>query len=434
MKFALIFLILLTAVVPVVAQSDEVLRGSQTITSTLASETDEIRYTYQGEVGQILRVYLNSFQFDTLVELYDARGNLVMRNDDGTNTLNSYVYAYLWDDSLYTILVKSSGGAGEYELEIEAISMQYVAFGAYVKGMVSAENERAYYYFEGTEGDVISTTIKTDEDIPWFYFEIYDTLPGRLVGSNDDDGTGLIGPYTLPYTGFYMLLVKGDGLTTDEHFLMRLEQDTLEPLPFESVAQGMFTEENQTHFYYFYGRRTDIISAYVASDVDTNLTLMNGDRNTEILFAEDNGTGFTPEILNFWLPGEHYYYLMVRPTIPGSTGAFSVILAHENIPSLSTGTQQLVMGSFPYREAMMTFEPPATGTYTLSIQLAPETLAPSFRVWLRQNGEEVLVLSSLDLNEAGSIVVEFTLTSTDPMQIKFDNLGGRLLVLEVSIE
>jgi hypothetical protein len=206
----------------------------QTINGIIDNDNVSQVYTFAGVAGETARITMEATSgssLDTYLELQDASGNVIERNDDidpGVNR-NSQVSVQLPSDGTYTILASryvgddASPTSGTYRLTLERIdaamsgvstSSERIAYGQTLMGDISNEEYLLFYVFDGTAGDNITITI--------------DSLSGNLDGvlylygsagsgwteiaNNDDSPTGatydpLLGNVILPQTGKYLIAV-----------------------------------------------------------------------------------------------------------------------------------------------------------------------------------------------------------------------------------
>jgi hypothetical protein len=115
---------------------------------------------------------------------------------------------------VYTIVVTSYGGAGEYQMTLSRGELPQdrggdIAYGQRAMGELVAQGQRDTWTFSASRGDVVSASLES----PVFdtYLELLDAT-GSIIAEDDDggDGTnsGLTG-YSLPTGGEYRLAVRG---------------------------------------------------------------------------------------------------------------------------------------------------------------------------------------------------------------------------------
>ena len=71
-------------------------------------------YTVRLEAGDQVAIDVMSDEFDTVVSLIDANGNITSENDDGPDgTTNSLLFSRITQSGIYTVRIQSYAGQGE---------------------------------------------------------------------------------------------------------------------------------------------------------------------------------------------------------------------------------------------------------------------------------------------------------------------------------
>lgn len=108
------------------------IEAGNTITGTLSSDNETDSYSFTGSAGDEIQIAVRAVNpddfLDTIVDLYDANGELVDQNDDGSNVpeafdlgfFDSYLTLTLPEDGEYVIVVGSvfSVETADYELTL----------------------------------------------------------------------------------------------------------------------------------------------------------------------------------------------------------------------------------------------------------------------------------------------------------------------------
>ena len=171
-------------------------------------------YSFEGSVGDILRISLDSDDFDPLLVLAEAN-NLsapMIRDDDSGEGLNARIVPYIVPASgtyyLTAISYRSDDG-GDYTLSIEPLEPQPLAYDETAELSLSrAEQPAGIFSFEAAEGDTVDIVVESAT-------ELDTTLTllgpdGAQVAFNDDStgrNPALIGQ-VLPGAGSYTLVVQ----------------------------------------------------------------------------------------------------------------------------------------------------------------------------------------------------------------------------------
>lgn len=75
------------------------------------------QYTFTGQAGQTVTLWMQSSEFDTYLAVVDANGQVLAENDDlNSSTTNSAITLTLAEDGIYTIIANTSasGETGQY--------------------------------------------------------------------------------------------------------------------------------------------------------------------------------------------------------------------------------------------------------------------------------------------------------------------------------
>src|SRR5690606_18853597 len=99
---------------------------------------------------------------------------------------------------------------------------------------------------------------------------------GLELISNDDGGgslNALIGPYTLPETGDYLITASSWSGSSSGDFELIFARAELITLEYGDTATVEFDDDNTVAYFAFEGSDGDVIDIYVDGDVDTSLVL-----------------------------------------------------------------------------------------------------------------------------------------------------------------
>ena len=171
-------------------------------------------FSFEGRMGDILRITLDSDDFDPLLVLTEANNisAATIRDDDSGEDLNSLIAPYIVPVSgtyyLTAISYRSDDG-GDYALGIAPLEAQPLAYGESADVSLSREDmPAAIFSFEAAEGDSIDVLVESAT-------ELDTTLTllgpdGSQVAFNDDTtarNPALTGQ-ALPGAGTYTLVVQ----------------------------------------------------------------------------------------------------------------------------------------------------------------------------------------------------------------------------------
>lgn len=206
--------------------------AGETERGTISDAEDAQPYTFDAEAGDVITISMiadDTTRLDTVLELYDANGELVTANDDGfEGTLNSQLTYIISDSGRYEIVATRYDGVGGYAITLDVVSSGSVAGATPMDGIllpgetevntITDADDAQPYTFEGAAGDRVTIRMAANDE-----GELDTTLQlrdpsGELVAENDDaDGStynSLI-EYTLATTGTYTIVATrfdGEGL------------------------------------------------------------------------------------------------------------------------------------------------------------------------------------------------------------------------------
>ncbi len=316
--------------------------------------------TYQIELedSQELTIDLNSPDFDTWIELYDADCNRIAFNDDGGAGLNSLLLQNL-DAGTYFIGVSSYGAgvAGTYFLSTscrEAIELcggdcevALMSCGIPEEGIFPMTECRRLsgqmldLYSIVVAGGDVTIDLTGDYDT---YMQLYDENC-QLIAQDDDGGDGLNSRLTMVDLpgGIYYIGVSsyatgaagGFALNaaceSGDNFCVQCRVDTISPQqtlngtlgisectlpPFEQLIEVYAFRVDE----FFEGR-----ISVASENFDPSVALFN-DLCDEVSFNDNCGAGTESACLNIRLEAGSYS-IVVSSEEPGAAGGFSLTLA-----------------------------------------------------------------------------------------------------------
>jgi hypothetical protein len=165
-----------------------------------------------------------------MIILLDPSGALLASNDDRATGIKDSTLAYeVPRDGRYTVIATRSGEAsgattGDYLLKVDrrqpgsgpgatpgspGPTIIPIRYGSTVDGTINAEHFVYYYGFDGTQGDVISISMKqlSGNLEPVLYLYSY-SGPPTLIASSAEAG---IVQFGLPTTGPYLIVATRAG-------------------------------------------------------------------------------------------------------------------------------------------------------------------------------------------------------------------------------
>jgi hypothetical protein len=286
---------------------------------------------------------------DTVLELYDSSGSMLVTDDDSGSNLNPLLLFSPDQAGMYYIVIRgySSGSEGEYELTLSegfgyCDNPQPIRLGDVLTDYLAAGGD-ACYTFEGSLGQVALFNVDSTVDTT---LTLYDNFGNELM-YDDDTGEGLNPQIrtTLPENGTYLLDLRGFGSGEGSYTISfetgpGIEDIFANPtvLPLNTRLRGVITEAdyfynetisftNYGHAYYFDGTsgqtiQIDVFADSLGSEIDPVVYLF--DSNGIFLYSDDDGgTGYDSQLV-YILPSSGRYYVIVA----NLRGAFGTSSTH----------------------------------------------------------------------------------------------------------
>lgn len=225
-----------------------------------------------------------------------------------------------------------------------------IEYGQTIQGELTGRNPKAEFTFMGTEGDaIIAEHISED-------YDSYLTLEfdGDQIAYNDDGAGNLdsrIGPFVLPETGEYTLILTPLDNSSNGEFTLRLLLAPVVVLTYGKPGTITVGENDTAVYFQFEGSVGDVIDIEVSGDVDTDAQL-NDPNGWYVTQDFDSGRGDHPEIVGQSLGSDGLYTLVLTVEDPGDTGEIEVTVNVAELASLNDGPLTL---EFDSRTSQHTF-------------------------------------------------------------------------------
>lgn len=394
-------------------------------------------YTFEGAAGDVVTITLTSDDFDPFLRLRDASGAELATDDDSGGSLNAQIAFFrLPASGVYTILVESyDGRVGAYSLRLSPTTIRRIEYTQTVSDRLEGEGQTAGYTFRGQAGDVVTIRLTSAD------FDSYLTLSRADTGDkliSDDDSAGqrnaLIGPYTLPDTGDYLILVRSYDNTGRGAYTLQLNRAVLTSISYGERIQTDIGGSNPALYYVFEASAGDRVSITVSSggSVDTSLTLTDP-MGFQVSFDDDGGPGFDPEILNQPLVADGAYTILVQTVIPDGAGRVTLTLMRDRPPSLDEG---------PLTVTLNEKQPLATAAFSgqagQSVRLTARVLH-SFSSGQTASPDIVVTQAGATLTTArgedvSTLVAEFVVPQDGPVSVQISNYNYDRATLELTLE
>ena len=215
--------------------------------------SEATEFVFNAESGDTVTISVEA-DFDALIEIFDADGNLIAGDDDSGDGLNPLIEELTLDTAgTYTISVTSFDGQGRGEF---AISLDAEMDEVEVVARVIIPGERVHealevntsdtYVFNASAGDMVSISAAATEpgSALDLYIELYAPDSSLLV-ADDDSGwqfnPALVG-VELPEEGTYRLEVQSFAGASSGDYVLALESGAVHIAPSGEMAQTLPTD------------------------------------------------------------------------------------------------------------------------------------------------------------------------------------------------
>lgn len=317
-----------------------------------------VYYTLSVRGGEAYEISLNSDDFDTFLEVFDAYDQSVDSDDDSGGDLNSLLRLHPKEDAVFTIEARplSSGNTGDFEIKVEPVTPPpppaTLAFNTKVDGEITDDdasnggNSRYDAYVVSlAEGQRIQVVLRSaDFDS---YLEIGNDETPFTALAEDDDGLGqgfnarLL--FEAPSAGNYVIRARplsGDGRGAYD---IELTDRGPEPKPgsvlIGSTIRSELSERDNTvgggafyDDYVFHAKADEKLRFTLVAQGFDAVVRVGQMRNGEFreLAEDDDGLSDTHSRLNWTAPREGEYVVRATSYAPNSTGDY--ILTVERQP------------------------------------------------------------------------------------------------------
>lgn len=268
-------------------------------------------------------------EFDTYLRLRDARGRLLMENDDiaSGNTLSRVTYQARAGEELFAVVSGYGGATGAFTLHRrtrEPLAKRAREFvGERVEGTIRDAEDQEFFVLRITEPGEIVLETEGDFDTE---LELRDAQ-GIRVAYNDDAGSGTLSAivHEVEAGDVLFVVVGGYGDATGDFALVRRERAPLHERAIDFVGDRM--EGEVTGIAGAVAYRLEIedegeMVLQTEGDFDTLLRLLDME-GEELEVNDDIASGNTlSRIVRFVKPGDEF--LVVVEGYGGDTGEFAL--------------------------------------------------------------------------------------------------------------
>ncbi|MGO9110721.1 MAG: hypothetical protein ACLP9L_15985 [Thermoguttaceae bacterium] len=179
-------------------------------------------YGFKAVPGQLFQAGLASQKFVPLLRLYDFRGSLVGRNEDGGDALEGRITHMVLQEGFYRLQVSSlgDGGGGDYRLALRQQTLKELQVGG--RGQATLPpGGTDFWSFPGKEGQTVIFAARSPVFQPVIAVRSPDGV--QLAGDDGHGGEGSLLALKLPKAGRYTVWVSSRRGAGD--YTLRLIED-----------------------------------------------------------------------------------------------------------------------------------------------------------------------------------------------------------------
>jgi hypothetical protein len=401
------------------------------VSGELSDGGSTVSYSFQGEVGQSVTITLTSEDFDTFVRLEDPDGLEIASDDDSAGSLDSRITAFtLTENGLYSIVVESYDGLpGSFTLTLAAAQLESIALGDTISTTIDGNGEIDLYSFSGEAGEVITISM-TSADFDTYLSLSFASDSFPLIENDDSAGTdSLIGPFTLPQTGDYVISARAYDAAATGSYTLVLTKAELITIEYGATVDAQFSAEQSSVYYSFEATAGDLINVTVDASLDTSITL-NGPDGFNVASDSDGGAGYNPELFRQLLSQSGLYTLVLQSTIPGTNGTAALTLERTAAPSLDEGPQDIQLTDTQY-EAVVSFAGQAGQTVRLTVEVVSAPAQGSPYITVSQGDTDLTFGYMTNVSE---LIFEIVVPSDGTVNVQISDYDFNTVALRVTLE
>lgn len=313
---------------------------------TLDNATPVIRWLFEGEAGNVIRVRLErtSGMLDPVVRVIDPQGSVIAEGDGDTNG-NIELFAELPLTGRYIIETGRYHGtwgttSGSYALGVELAyqagedsHIPNLVYGDRVDGSTDSENRSDFWSFAGHAGDRVYAKIQFPVDDAPLALTLRDAAGNVLATGQRVLGDVILEDVTLPANAVYTLEVRrpGDAAARFSPYTLELELTGIaSPVPdmydtallsVGASVDAQFSSGEQEHLWFFQGRADQPVALALTplfATLDLRLAVIAPDGTT---LYEDTLGGWTEPyhsgVLVLPVDGVYLVLVQARDVVPG---------------------------------------------------------------------------------------------------------------------
>jgi hypothetical protein len=318
------------------------------VTGNLVANTKDVwTFSLPGPRYANLRLSPDSANIDLIISLISPTGQTVTRIDNGyAGDTEMLIDNLLLNSGLYVVEVSEFfGNPGRYTLSLVLTEEPLfggggrLSTGQTIQGNLVRGGQHVWK-FTGDAGDLVSIVLTPEKQFDAI-LDIYGPDGSRLAALDEgfSGDAEVISGLVLPLTGEYSILVRsfaGEGgaytLSLDEGGSTTANFYDAGDLIFGQAAQESL-RANEAHAWFFTGQAGDELFITVnplTDNLDLDLWLLDG--NVKRLAEQDAFLAGEPEMIDFVLPSDGQYIILVRDFF-GEAGRYEISLRANQIAS-----------------------------------------------------------------------------------------------------
>ena len=310
-------------------------------------------YNFEGRAGQLYEITLNSDDFDTFVEVFDANDISLGSDDDSNGDLNSRLVFTPTINGTYTIEARAfSSGTGDFELKLVTVEPPPpptpIAIGLKIEGELTDADaslggqERYDAYSVQLEAGQRIQVVLTSGDFDTVLDIGKDDTAFEALESDDDglgEGTNSRLKFKPETSGTY--IIRARGFSGPSRGAYEIEVSDLGPEPQagsiligatvrSSLSERNNTAENGAYYadYEFHGTASERLRFTLVSPAFDALVKVGTMRNGTFrqLAEDDDGLSDTHARLDWTVPSDGTYVVRATSYAPSSTGDYVLVV------------------------------------------------------------------------------------------------------------
>jgi|GEM_PF-6669443 len=304
-----------------------------------------------------------------------------------------------------------------------------------ITGELTLESPEYLYEFTGKEGEVVSISLKSNDFDA--YLSLLDQDGNELIFSDDDGESldALLSVFVLPYSGSYSVVATSyenaydysEDLTGD--FTFTFSRVVTSRIAYDTPTSISMMSTQNVHYFTLSATVGDVFGIEVTGDAAVDSTLAIYDfTGTELVFDDDGGSGYHPEIVRF-VATETADYLVVLRALSGSGDGNLTLNIQRGEPNTLEQPRTLLL-SGKQNSDVLVLEAEAGQIVEITLTVKSGSVS-SLSVIASQDGETLMQYST-SYGMAGTMTLSFGVPESGIVNLQVENFGAGMS-LEVGV-